>query len=155
MSQSESGGRSIPSGAQVLQFPVRTLRSAASLIPGTGVARGVYDGIVGTVGAVSPRTRRIGAYAGAGVLAVAGVVEWPVAAAGAAVVWLTQPRPHAPGEPVHRGEGSPVAEGGDDEDGSLGEPEAGALHGSARQTDLARSRKARHKAKQRAQHEAS
>ncbi|WP_370067093.1 hypothetical protein [Streptacidiphilus sp. MAP5-3] len=40
---------------------------------------------------MSPHTRRVAAYAGAGLLGAAGVVEWPVAAAGAAVVWLTQP----------------------------------------------------------------
>jgi hypothetical protein len=32
-------------------------------------------------------------YAGAGVLGVAGAVEWPVAVTGAAVAWLTQQRP--------------------------------------------------------------
>jgi hypothetical protein len=46
-----------------------------------------------TVGIVSPRARRVAAYTGAGILGMAGVVEWPVAVAGAAAVWLTQPRP--------------------------------------------------------------
>jgi hypothetical protein len=45
------------------------------------------------VGAVSPRGRRMAVYAGAGLLGAAGVVEWPVAVTGAAVAWLTQPRP--------------------------------------------------------------
>lgn len=33
------------------------------------------------------------AYTGAGLLGVAGIVEWPIALTGAAVVWLTQPKP--------------------------------------------------------------
>jgi hypothetical protein len=35
-------------------------------------------------------------YAGAGLLGVAGVVEWPVVATVAAAAWLTQPRPDEP-----------------------------------------------------------
>ncbi|WP_435807582.1 hypothetical protein [Streptomyces canus] len=58
-------------------------------------------GALDRVGAVSPRGRRLAVYAGAGVLGVAGVVEWPVAVTGAAVAWLTQPRP---GEHEEHGE---------------------------------------------------
>ncbi|MBV9025496.1 MAG: hypothetical protein JO362_17280 [Streptomycetaceae bacterium] len=64
-----------------------------SHVPGASVVRGVANGMLDKVGIVSPHARRVAAYAGAGLLGVAGVVEWPVAAAGAAVVWLTQPRP--------------------------------------------------------------
>ncbi|MFK0292756.1 hypothetical protein ACIQU6_20060 [Streptomyces sp. NPDC090442] len=53
----------------------------------------VMDGALEAVGSVPPATRRIAAYAGVGILGVAGLVEWPVAAAGAAVVWLTQQNP--------------------------------------------------------------
>jgi hypothetical protein len=53
----------------------------------------VADGALDRIGAVSPRGRRIAVYTGAGVLGVAGVVEWPLALTGAAVAWLTQPRP--------------------------------------------------------------
>lgn len=129
MSESESNRPVIASGATVLQMPARTVRSAARRIPGTGVARDVVDGVLDTVGSVSPRARRIGAYAGAGLLAAIGVVDWPVAAAGAAAVWLTQSRAHDR----------------DDEARPVGDSEAAPLHGGARQADLARSRKARHK----------
>ncbi|MDT7842487.1 hypothetical protein [Streptomyces justiciae] len=59
---------------------------------GAGVVGRAAGGVLDRVGAVSPRGRRIAVYTGAGVLGVAGVVEWPVAITGAAVAWLTQPR---------------------------------------------------------------
>ncbi|WP_229332432.1 hypothetical protein [Streptomyces sp. UNOC14_S4] len=62
-------------------------------VPGAGLVKGAANGVLGAVGSVSPQARRAAAYAGIGVLGVVGLVEWPVAAAGAAVVWLTQQRP--------------------------------------------------------------
>ncbi|WP_028927603.1 hypothetical protein [Pseudonocardia acaciae] len=53
-------------------------------------AAGLLGGIEGFVGAASPRTRRMAVYAGTGLLGLVGVVEWPIAAAVAAVAWLTQ-----------------------------------------------------------------
>ncbi|MFC5720606.1 hypothetical protein ACFP1Z_10575 [Streptomyces gamaensis] len=91
---SESAGTSWLSG------PTRTLgavTSAARRVPGAGVVTGAVDGLLDTVGVVSPRTRRVAAYTGVGVLGAAGVVEWPLAAAGAALIWLTQARPVAKG----------------------------------------------------------
>ncbi|MFC5909760.1 hypothetical protein [Streptacidiphilus monticola] len=83
-----------PAGAaqQAVLHPMDTLASAVQRIPGAGVVRGAADTVLDTVGLVSPRSRRWAAYAGAGVLGAVGVVEWPVAAAGAAGVWLSQGR---------------------------------------------------------------
>ncbi|MER6075794.1 hypothetical protein ABT187_44990 [Streptomyces sp. NPDC001817] len=50
-------------------------------------------GALDWIGAISPRGRRMAVYTGAGVLGITGVVEWPLALTGAAVAWLTQPRP--------------------------------------------------------------
>ncbi|WP_314176651.1 hypothetical protein [Streptomyces winkii] len=69
------------------------MTDAAEKVPGADRVRGVFDGMLDTVGIVSPQARRVAAYTGAGILGVAGVIEWPVAVAGAAAVWLTQPRP--------------------------------------------------------------
>ncbi len=76
-----------------LSHPMQTVTEAVNHVPGAPVVKGVVDGVLDTVGVVSPHARRVAAYAGVGLLGVAGLVEWPVAAAGAAVVWLTQPRP--------------------------------------------------------------
>ncbi|MFI2435419.1 hypothetical protein [Streptomyces sp. NPDC018693] len=76
-----------------LPNPVRGTVSALRRIPGAGVVGRVAEGTLDTVGSVSPRGRRLAVYTGAGLLGVAGVVEWPVAVTGAAVAWLTQPRP--------------------------------------------------------------
>lgn len=73
--------------------PVDTVVSAVRHIPGAGAVGGMVDGMLGTVGIVSPRARRIAAYTGAGLLGAFGAVDWPVAVAGAAAVWLTQARP--------------------------------------------------------------
>ncbi|MFD7711626.1 hypothetical protein [Streptomyces sp. NPDC059786] len=62
-----------------------------SRLPGVGMVTRVAGGALDTIGAVSPRGRRIAVYTGAGVLGVAGLVEWPVALTGAAVAWLTRP----------------------------------------------------------------
>lgn len=76
-----------------LSHPVQTMTEAVNHVPGAPAVKGAVDGVLDTVGAVSPHARRVAAYAGVGLLGVAGLVEWPVAAAGAAVVWLTQSRP--------------------------------------------------------------
>ncbi|WP_431963737.1 hypothetical protein [Actinacidiphila sp. bgisy160] len=75
-----------------MTHPLDTVKATAQRLPGAGKVKGAFDGVLDTVGVVSPRTRRVAAYTGAGLLGVAGVVEWPVAAAGAAAVWLTQQR---------------------------------------------------------------
>ncbi|HZF89329.1 hypothetical protein [Streptomyces sp.] len=79
--------------SSVLTEPVRLTGSALRRLPGAGVVGRAAEGTLDTIGAVSPRGRRIAVYTGAGLLGVAGVVEWPVAVAGAAVAWLTQPKP--------------------------------------------------------------
>ncbi|MFV5992374.1 hypothetical protein ACNPQM_07935 [Streptomyces sp. NPDC056231] len=78
---------------EALTHPMQTMTTAMEKVPGAERAKGIVDGVLDSVGIVSPRARRVAAYTGAGLLGVAGVVEWPVVAAGAAVVWLTQPRP--------------------------------------------------------------
>ena len=88
----------------------RPLRAAAARLrhlPGAGYVEKAAGGALDAIGAVSPRGRRVAVYAGAGVLGVAGVVEWPVAVTGAAVAWLTQPRP------AQRPGGEPGAESPD------------------------------------------
>ncbi|MFF2202631.1 hypothetical protein [Streptomyces sp. NPDC058145] len=79
--------------SSVLTAPVRGAASVLGRLPGAGMVSRVAEGTLNKVGAVSPRSRRLAVYTGAGVLGVAGVVEWPVALTGAAVAWLTQPRP--------------------------------------------------------------
>lgn len=91
----------------VLGRPVASVSSALQQLPGAGVARQVVGGALDRVGSVSPQARRAAVYVGAGVLGVAGVVEWPVAVAGAAAVWLTRPRPVAAAGPA-----TPLAEQG-------------------------------------------
>jgi len=84
------------SGSSLLH-PVEAVASAVRQVPGAHAVKGAFDGVMDTIGVVSPHTRRVAAYAGVGLLGAVGVVEWPVAAAGAAVVWLTQPlRRNAP-----------------------------------------------------------
>ncbi len=91
---STSASRTSSAGTSMLAHPVHTVTETVRHVPGAGVVKGAVDGVLDTIGAVSPRARRVAAYAGAGLLGAAGLIEWPVAAAGAAVVWLTQPRPH-------------------------------------------------------------
>lgn len=79
--------------SSALLAPVRSVASTLRSVPGAGVVSRAAGGALDKVGAVSPRGRRLAVYTGAGVLGVAGVVEWPVALTGAAVAWLTQPRP--------------------------------------------------------------
>lgn len=100
--------------------PLRMLGSGLRRLPGAGQVSRVADGALDRIGAVSPRGRRIAVYTGAGVLGVAGVVEWPLALTGAAVAWLTQPRPGqgAQGETAQedmaRHSGGPAAAGSGD-----------------------------------------
>ncbi|MET7732631.1 hypothetical protein ABZT02_14830 [Streptomyces sp. NPDC005402] len=82
-----------PSPSQGLPQPLRAAVSVLGKVPGAGTVGRVAEGALDRVGAVSPRGRRLAVYAGAGVLGVAGLVEWPIAVTGAAVAWLTQPRP--------------------------------------------------------------
>jgi hypothetical protein len=81
--------------AEAMTHPLDTMKATAQRVPGAPAVKGAFDGMLDSVGAVSPRARRVMAYTGAGLLGVAGIVEWPLAAAGAAAVWLTQPRPGA------------------------------------------------------------
>ncbi|WP_258318830.1 hypothetical protein [Streptomyces griseorubiginosus] len=83
---------------QQLPQPLRAAVSVLGKVPGAGTVGRVAGGTLDRVAAVSPRGRRFAVYAGAGVLGVAGIVEWPIAVTGAAVAWLTQPRPEEPGE---------------------------------------------------------
>src|SRR5262245_58345747 len=78
---------------RLLTHPVDTMTEAVDHVPGAHAVKGAANGMLDTVGIASPHARRVAAYAGVGLLGAAGVVEWPVAAAGAAVVWLTQQRP--------------------------------------------------------------
>ncbi|MEU0406524.1 hypothetical protein ABZ307_01685 [Streptomyces griseorubiginosus] len=94
---------------QQLPQPLRAAVSVLGKVPGAGTVGRVAEGTLDRVAAVSPRGRRLAVYAGAGVLGVAGIVEWPVAVTGAAVAWLTQPRP---GErESHGGAGGPQGAG--------------------------------------------
>lgn len=91
---SDSGDTKVRHPVQdTLTHPMRTVTTAVERVPGADRVKGVVDGVLDSVGIVSPHARRVAAYTGAGLLGVAGVVEWPVAMAGAAVVWLTQSRP--------------------------------------------------------------
>ncbi|GGW97557.1 hypothetical protein GCM10010297_18660 [Streptomyces malachitofuscus] len=82
-----------PSRSSDLPQPLRAVASGLRHLPGAQQVGRVAGGTLDAIGAVSPRGRRIAVYTGAGVLGVAGVVEWPVALTGAAVAWLTRPRP--------------------------------------------------------------
>ncbi len=79
--------------SSALTAPLRGAASALRRVPGAGPVGRAAEETLDRIGAVSPRGRRIAVYAGAGVLGVTGVVEWPVALTGAAVAWLTRPRP--------------------------------------------------------------
>ncbi|GAA3506329.1 hypothetical protein GCM10019016_134440 [Streptomyces prasinosporus] len=89
-----------------LPQPLRAVASGLRHVPGAEQVGRVAGGALDAIGAVSPRGRRMAVYTGAGVLGVAGVVEWPVALTGAAVAWLTQPRPGP------RPEGAEPSDGG-------------------------------------------
>ncbi|MEV6162000.1 hypothetical protein AB0L71_08745 [Streptomyces sp. NPDC052052] len=96
-----------------LAHPKETMTTVMDRVPGAETVKGVFDGVLDSVGVVSPRARRVTAYAGAGLLGAAGVIEWPLAVAGAAVVWLTQPRPEDVTEHAARaGDGTRSKDGG-------------------------------------------
>lgn len=90
-------------GEQSPSGPAQGVAGLMGRLPGGSGAKQVADGVFGAVGravgAVPSRTRRVAVYSGAGALAVAGIVEWPFAAAVAAVTWLTQARPAGEGTP--------------------------------------------------------
>ncbi|QMU70667.1 hypothetical protein [Streptacidiphilus sp. P02-A3a] len=108
-----SSAPSAPSSLSMVQHPLNTVTSAVRHAPGATAVKGVVEGVLDTVGAVSPQARRVAAYAGSGLL---GVVEWPVAAVGAAVEWLTQARRRntdgAPARPAARTSAAGQAEPG-------------------------------------------
>ncbi|WP_432136151.1 hypothetical protein [Streptomyces sp. bgisy154] len=107
--------------SSTLPRPVHGTVAALRRLPGAGVVGRVAEGTLDTVGKVSPRGRRLAVYTGAGLLGVMGVVEWPVAMAGAAVAWLTQARPgHPDGNGTRRGAGP---------EGSAAQPPAAAPTG--------------------------
>ncbi|GGS98993.1 hypothetical protein [Streptomyces chromofuscus] len=80
-----------------LPAPLRAPVTALRKVPGAGMVTKAAGGALDAVGAVSPRGRRVAVYTGAGILGVAGVVEWPVALTMAGVAWLTQPKPRHEG----------------------------------------------------------
>ncbi|MFJ9909023.1 hypothetical protein ACIRVK_40375 [Streptomyces sp. NPDC101152] len=100
------------SSSVTLPEPLRNAASVLRKVPGAGLVSRATEGALDKVGAVSPRGRRMAVYAGAGVLGVAGVVEWPVAVTGAAVAWLTQPRPGEGGVRSPESEATAGDEGG-------------------------------------------
>ncbi|MFJ1967548.1 hypothetical protein ACIO93_02650 [Streptomyces sp. NPDC087903] len=108
--------------AQDLPQPLRAAASALSRVPGAGVVSRAAGGALDKVGAVSPRGRRMAVYTGAGVLGVAGVVEWPIAVTGAAVAWLTQPRPKETAEQAVEVTAGTAASGGPAGGDSSGAP---------------------------------
>ncbi|NEB90915.1 hypothetical protein [Streptomyces bauhiniae] len=79
--------------SSVLTAPLRGAASVLSKVPGASMVNRAAQDTLDVIGVISPRGRRLAVYTGAGVLGVAGVVEWPVALTGAAIAWLTQPRP--------------------------------------------------------------
>ncbi|MFF7211792.1 hypothetical protein ACFZAU_14865 [Streptomyces sp. NPDC008238] len=91
----ESGCNKSSAVKEMVTHPLDTMSSTAQRLPGAGAIKGAFDSVLDTVGVVSPRTRRVAAYTGAGLLGITGVVDWPVAVAGAAAAWLTQQRPEA------------------------------------------------------------
>lgn len=93
--------------SSALTAPLRGAASVLRRVPGAGTVSRAAEGTLDKVGAVSPRGRRMAVYAGAGLLGAAGVVEWPVAVTGAAVAWLTQPRPDRPAAAADAGAAQP------------------------------------------------
>ncbi|MFF9624354.1 hypothetical protein [Streptomyces griseosporeus] len=100
-----------------LPRPLRAPVSLLGKVPGAGTVGRAAGGALDAVGRVSPRGRRLAVYTGAGVLGVAGVVEWPVALTGAAVAWLTQARQREQGTEATAGTAVEAA----------GEPGAGSM----------------------------
>ncbi|MGW1751284.1 hypothetical protein ACWCRD_37890 [Streptomyces sp. NPDC002092] len=73
--------------------PLRTAASALRRVSGARAVTRATEGALDRIGAASPQERRIAVHTGAGLLGVAGVVEWPVDLTGAAVARLTRPKP--------------------------------------------------------------
>ncbi|MFF6879794.1 MULTISPECIES: hypothetical protein [unclassified Streptomyces] len=96
-----------------LPQPLRAMASGLRHLPGAEQVGKVATDALDRIGAVSPRGRRMAVYAGAGVLGVAGLVEWPVAVTGAAVAWLTQPHPGQRPDHASPNGGTPAGEDGD------------------------------------------
>ncbi|MFF9809654.1 hypothetical protein ACF1G5_31800 [Streptomyces coeruleorubidus] len=103
-----------------LPQPLRAVASGLRHLPGAEQVGKVAGDALDRIGAVSPRGRRMAVYAGAGVLGVAGVVEWPVALTGAAVAWLTQPKPGQRPDGVS-GNGGPAGQAGAGGEGGPGD----------------------------------
>ncbi|MEU6403371.1 hypothetical protein [Streptomyces sp. NPDC046985] len=86
--------------SSILTAPLHGAAAVLRRVPGAGLVGKAAQDTLDRIGAVSPKGRRFAVYTGAGVLGVAGLVEWPIALTGAAVAWLTQSRP----ADVHDGE---------------------------------------------------
>ncbi|WP_103785634.1 hypothetical protein [Streptomyces sp. Ru71] len=119
------------SSTAALRKPLRTAASAMRRVPGASLVGRTAGGALDRIGAMSPRGRRLAVYTGAGVLGVAGVVEWPVAVTGAAVAWLTQPRPGEPDQGAGTASGRADEVAGSVHRGSYGSAHHGPV-GSAR-----------------------
>jgi hypothetical protein len=104
-----------------LPQPLRAVASGLRHLPGAEQVGKVAGDALDRIGAVSPRGRRMAVYAGAGVLGVAGVVEWPVALTGAAVAWLTQPKPGQRPDGASGNGGTRTGQAGEDRSGARGE----------------------------------
>ncbi|MEV6962542.1 hypothetical protein AB0M97_25835 [Streptomyces sp. NPDC051207] len=135
MARQQQSPAPLPAPLRTVAAPLLTAASALRKVPGAGTVGRVAEGTLDKVGIVSPRGRRIAVYTGAGVLGVAGVVEWPVALTGAAVAWLTQPRgersetePASGGKTTSSGSGGAEASGGTPSAG--GTTTSGAASGS-------------------------
>ena len=74
---STSASRTSSAGTSMLAHPVHTVTETVRHVPGAGVVKGAVDGVLDTIGAVSPRARRVAAYAGAGLLGAAALVHDP------------------------------------------------------------------------------
>lgn len=110
MARQQQSSTPLPAPLRTAAAPLLTAASVLRKVPGAGTVGRAAEGMLGRVGAMSPRGRRIAVYTGAGVLGVAGAVEWPVAVTGAAVAWLTQPWRGKPDE--ENGAAGAPAEGG-------------------------------------------
>ncbi|MFH8236465.1 hypothetical protein [Streptomyces sp. NPDC018321] len=111
--------------AQTLPRPLHAAASALRKVPGAGTVGRAAEGALDRIGAASPRGRRAVVYTGAGVLGIAGLVEWPVAVTAGAVAWLTRPRPQE----------SPEADAARTlQDGAAGEEKTPARRSTAKKT---------------------
>ncbi|MDN3270242.1 hypothetical protein [Streptomyces sp. MA15] len=129
------------SRASELPQPLRAVASHLRRLPGAGQVGKAAGTALDTLGAVSPRGRRIAVYTGAGVLGVAGLVEWPVAVTGAAVAWLTRPRDEreaAAGDTPEAPAGDGGGEGDGEEAWAAATREGGAPAPAGAEADAAR-----------------